>query len=49
MVVQDERDKYIQYDVFQFPQVERNESTQVDSTYSTSISSNIDNIFGNRI
>lgn len=49
MIVEDERDKYTQYDVSQFQQGEGNGSTQVDRTYSTNMPSNLCNILGNRI
>ena len=44
MIVEDERDEYIQFDVSDFQQREDSESSHVDLTYSTDISTNIANM-----
>uniref|UniRef100_A0A0D3AWC1 DDE Tnp4 domain-containing protein n=1 Tax=Brassica oleracea var. oleracea TaxID=109376 RepID=A0A0D3AWC1_BRAOL len=48
MIVEDERDGYTLYDVSDFQQGEGNESSHVDLTYSTDISTNIANQMGVR-
>ena len=48
MIVEDERDNYTQYDIFQSQQIETGGSAQVDLTYSTNMSTNMANILGNR-
>ena len=48
MIVEDERDGYIQFDVSEFQEREDNESSHVVLTYSTDISTNIANMMGVR-
>ena len=47
MIVEDERDRYTQYDVSEFQQ-EHNVSSHVDLTYSTDTPTNIANMMGVR-
>uniref|UniRef100_A0A0D3DPA3 No apical meristem-associated C-terminal domain-containing protein n=1 Tax=Brassica oleracea var. oleracea TaxID=109376 RepID=A0A0D3DPA3_BRAOL len=49
MIVENERDRYTQYDVSEFQQGEDNGSSHVDLTYSTDIPTNIANQMGVRI
>uniref|UniRef100_A0A0D3DGB4 DDE Tnp4 domain-containing protein n=1 Tax=Brassica oleracea var. oleracea TaxID=109376 RepID=A0A0D3DGB4_BRAOL len=48
MIVEDERDEYTQFDVSEFQQGEDNRSSHVDLTYSTDISTNIENMMNVR-
>ena len=48
MIVEDERDGYTQFDVSVFAQLESNQSSQVDFTYSTYMPSNLGNIMSIR-
>ena len=48
MIVEDERDEYTQYDVYEFQQGEDIRSSHVDLTYSTNILTNNANIMGVR-
>ena len=48
MIVEDERDRYTQFDVSVFAQPESNRSSQVDFTYSTDMPSNFGNMMSIR-
>uniref|UniRef100_A0A0D3BQL8 Uncharacterized protein n=1 Tax=Brassica oleracea var. oleracea TaxID=109376 RepID=A0A0D3BQL8_BRAOL len=46
MIVEDERDGYIQFDVSIFQQPESNRSAQVDFSYSDQMPTNLGNVMG---
>ena len=48
MIVEDERDRYTQFDVSEFAQVEANRTSQVDFAFSTDMPSNLGNMIGIR-
>ncbi|XP_024016234.1 uncharacterized protein LOC112089716 [Eutrema salsugineum] len=48
MIVQDERNGYIRFNVGEFTQVESNRTSQVDLAYETDMPSNINNLMGIR-
>ena len=48
IIVEDERDGYIQFDVSDFQEAEDNGSSHVDLTYSTNMPSNIANMMSAR-
>ncbi|XP_023643663.1 uncharacterized protein LOC111831976 [Capsella rubella] len=48
MIVENERDGYTQFNVSEWAQVESNRTSQVDSTYSTYMPSNLTNLMGIR-
>ncbi|XP_024016256.1 uncharacterized protein LOC112089735 [Eutrema salsugineum] len=48
MIVQDERNGYIRFNVEEFTQVEANRTSQVDLSYETDMPSNINNLMGIR-